>query len=89
MALEIRCYGKVQGVFFRASTKNHADDLRLKGWVQNEVEGSVLIHAEGDAGKLAELIEWCKEGPQFAVVNRVESWEAPDEDYPSFEIRQR
>lgn len=88
MAIGIRCFGKVQGVFFRASTKSKADDLGVKGWVQNELEGTVLIHAEGSSAGLVNLLEWCKNGPQFARVIRVESWEEVDEDFTSFEILQ-
>ena len=54
MAVRIRVYGKVQGVFYRATTKTVADDLGLTGWVKNEADGSVTIIAEGS--KVDELI---------------------------------
>ena len=46
--LSIRVTGKVQGVFFRASTREEAQRLGLCGWVRNEADGSVRIEAEGD-----------------------------------------
>ena len=48
MAVKIKVFGKVQGVFYRATTKSVADDLRLTGWVRNEADGSVSIIAQGD-----------------------------------------
>ena len=85
MAVRMKVSGKVQGVFYRASTKNTAENLDLTGWVLNESDGSVSIHAEGDS--LSELIEWCKAGPEFARVDDLEVQEVPDEGFKSFEIR--
>lgn len=85
MAVKIKVFGKVQGVFYRATTKSVADDLRLTGWVRNEADGSVSIIAQGD--RVNELVEWTKTGPQFAIVDRQEVEEVPDEDFDSFEIR--
>lgn len=86
-AKKIRCFGKVQGVFFRASTKSVAENLGLKGWVKNENDGTVLIHAEGDETKLEELYKWCKEGPEFASVKEVKVWDEKEEGLDFFEIR--
>lgn len=87
MALGIKCYGKVQGVFFRASAKTAAEDLELCGWVRNEPDGTVLIHAEGNDKNLDEFLKWCHTGSQFASVNDVKSWPEKDEDLATFEIR--
>lgn len=70
-AREILCEGKVQGVFFRASTQNQAKSLQLKGWVKNQADGSVLIHAEGKSEAVDILIAWCKVGPEAAIVEQV------------------
>ena len=70
--LTIRVYGRVQGVFYRQSTKSKADELKLTGFVRNEPDGSVLIEAEGDETALLELQEWSKQGPPFASVNYIE-----------------
>lgn len=85
MALKIKVFGKVQGVFFRATTKSAADNLNLVGWVMNEPNGSVTIFAQGE--RQQELVEWAKQGPQFARVDRQEVEKVEDEDHQSFEIR--
>ncbi|MEO9477347.1 MAG: acylphosphatase [Cyclobacteriaceae bacterium] len=87
IAIKIRCYGKVQGVFFRVSTKSQADELGVTGWVRNEPDGSVLIHAEGEGDVLNRLVAWSKKGPQFARVSSVEQEGSTPEGFDSFEIR--
>ena len=87
MALSIHCFGRVQGVFYRASTEEKARELGLCGWVKNESDGTVLIHAEGDSDKLKELVEWCKVGPRLAVVTRVEFIEKDDLGFKTFDVR--
>ncbi len=87
MAISIRCTGRVQGVYYRASTAEKANELGLNGWVKNEPDGSVLIHAEGDVNKLQKLVEWCRRGPRMAVVSDVRVQEVIDEEFDQFEIR--
>jgi len=72
IAAKILCQGKVQGVFFRASTKEVADKLGIKGFVTNEPNGDVLIEALGNEDQLNQLISWCHQGSEFARVDRVE-----------------
>lgn len=83
---QINVFGKVQGVWYRASTKRKADELGLKGTVQNKSDGSVYIEVEGEEALVQQLIEWCKEGPEFAKVTKVEAIEIPAFDFSSFEI---
>ena len=64
--------GKVQGVYFRMTTKAVADQLGVKGFVINQADGSVYIEAEGDDFALESLVEFCHEGPDRAVVESVE-----------------
>lgn len=64
--------GRVQGVFFRASTQEKATELRLTGWVRNRDGGTVEVVAEGGKDKLDELVKWCHIGPPGARVTRVE-----------------
>ena len=80
----IRVTGKVQGVFYRASTQKQADLWKIKGWVYNEADGSVLIDAEGDPASLTQLIEWCKQGPHRAQVSQVSVTEEPPVGYQDF-----
>lgn len=80
--------GKVQGVFYRASTLQMARQLKLVGWVQNCSNGSVEVEAQGIEENIDELIKWCKKGPQFATVNDVQVKVLANLiDYSSFEIR--
>ena len=84
--LGIRVVGKVQGVWFRQSTKIEAEKLGLTGTVQNMPDGTVEIHAEGEEEKLQELLRWCEEGPQYAGVGSIEHSEAKVQRYESFKI---
>jgi len=76
--VHVRIYGLVQGVWFRASTKEMADKLGVKGWVRNVPDGSVEAVFEGDERAITEMIEWCHHGPPMARVERVDvSYEEP------------
>ena len=70
-----RVEGRVQGVFFRASTRDKARSLGLGGWVRNLADGSVEVYASGASADLAKLQAWLKQGPEQARVDslRVES----------------
>ncbi|HIQ13232.1 MAG TPA: acylphosphatase [Thermoprotei archaeon] len=67
----IRVYGRVQGVFYRANTRNKARELGLKGYVRNLSDGSVEAVVEGDKDKVEKLLEWMRIGPPMAKVDRV------------------
>ena len=69
--IAIRVHGKVHGVFFRASTKEKAQELGLTGFVQNEEDGTVYIEAEGNPSALKQLEQWTHEGPRMAKVEKV------------------
>ena len=86
IAKGIQCFGRVQGVFFRASTVDKALELGVNGWVKNEHDGSVLIHAEGAEQPVKNLQEWCKSGPVHARVSEVKVWDKEVKGYSSFEI---
>jgi acylphosphatase len=85
--LNIRVSGKVQGVFFRASTKEQANQLGVKGFVRNEPNGDVYIEAEGEEDKLKLFLEWCRRGPSRARVENVKTEEAELKCFLSFEVR--
>jgi acylphosphatase len=70
-AVEISVRGKVQGVYFRASTKEFALQNKINGFCRNELDGSVSIYAEGDSKQLESLIDWCHLGPDMANVEEV------------------
>lgn len=80
--------GRVQGVFFRANTREKAQMYGLKGWVKNLPDGRVEVLAQGEKEKLEKLITWCHSGPPSASVTNVEvNWEKPDGNFDRFEIR--
>jgi len=79
--------GMVQGVFFRANTKDRADSLGLKGWVRNTPDGRVEAVFEGEKEKVDAALGFCKTGPSGAVVKNVEvKWEEPKGE-TGFEVR--
>jgi acylphosphatase len=84
--LDIIVTGKVQGVFYRASTKAVADQLGVRGFVKNGDNGEVLISAEADNSTLEMFLEWCHEGPQEADVISVETHEGELKNYRNFEV---
>jgi acylphosphatase len=71
--------GKVQGVFFRASTRERALQLNLDGAARNLPDGSVEVIVAGDADALEQLAEWLDKGPPMARVDHVErsTWNEP------------
>lgn len=87
-ARHILVSGRVQGVFFRASAKDKADELNLTGWVRNKNDGTVEAYAEGADDALQQFINWCHQGPSEAEVNDVNVNEVHEEKLGSFEIWQ-
>jgi len=64
--------GKVQGVFFRQTTKVMAEKKNVTGWVKNLRDGRVEAVLEGNDMDVSEVVEWCHVGPANAVVDDVE-----------------
>ncbi|MCZ4242883.1 acylphosphatase [Pedobacter punctiformis] len=84
--INITVSGKVQGVFFRASTKAVADQMGIKGFVKNEKDGSVYIEAEAEQFILDAFMDWCKEGPEKSKVENVEVTDGELKNYRNFEV---
>ncbi len=82
----ITIQGKVQGVWYRKSTQDQALEIGIKGFVKNRSNGSVYIEAEGNEDQLKSLLEWCAQGPQFAVVEDVSFTEGGILSFEKFEI---
>jgi acylphosphatase len=78
--------GKVQGVFFRASARHHAEMLGLAGFVRNETDGSVYMEAEGNRKNLNLLVEWCQRGPERAEVRQVIVREGMVQHFSNFTV---
>jgi acylphosphatase len=80
--------GRVQGVFFRASTLEEALGLGLSGWVRNLPDGGVEVLAEGEGSNIQKLIDWCHHGPPYAQVALVEvSEESYSGEFNGFHVR--
>ncbi len=80
--------GIVQGVFFRANTREEANLLGLTGWVRNCWDGCVEAVFEGEREKVEQVISWCKKGPPGAVVRDVEiKWEQATSEFDTFSIK--
>lgn len=71
MALHLRITGRVQGVGYRAAFERQATRLGLSGWVRNRHDGSVEAVVDGDAGALAQIEAWARQGPAGASVQQV------------------
>ena len=82
-----RVHGRVQGVFFRQSTRDEARRLGLSGYARNNEDGTVTIEAEGPARALAALEAWCQHGPPAARVERVQVEAGAVQGYVGFEVR--
>jgi acylphosphatase len=85
--ISIRVSGNVQGVFFRASTKNIAEKFDIRGFVRNEQDGSVYIEAEGSDENLKQFVDWCHHGPVHAIVDNVVLTEGVVYGFTGFEIK--
>lgn len=64
--------GGVQGVWFRANTKQKAEQLDVTGWVRNTHDGHVEAIFEGEEDRVREMLDWCRHGPPLAKVENVE-----------------
>ncbi len=84
----VRISGQVQGVFFRDSTRQKAEELNLAGWVKNLPDGRVEAVFEGPPDEVKKMLRWCEEGPQQATVENVDTdIEDPGGDLSGFEVR--
>ncbi|HUM97276.1 MAG TPA: acylphosphatase [Chitinophagaceae bacterium] len=78
--------GKVQGVYYRQSTKSKAIEFGIVGVVQNLKNGDVHIFATGTDIQLTQLTSWCRQGPAAAIVKHVEVTEIPLQEFDNFKI---
>jgi acylphosphatase len=77
--------GRVQGVWFRGSTRAEAKRLGLTGWVRNLLDGRVELVAEGPEERVEALVAWCRHGPPHARVDDLEVIrEAATGEFPDF-----
>lgn len=85
---ELKIQGRVQGVFYRQSTKETALRLGLTGWARNCSNGSVEAVFEGSKETVDAAIEWCRQGPPAARVTEVAvDWQDFQGEFSGFDIR--
>jgi acylphosphatase len=87
VARRVRVHGRVQGVFFRDSTRAEARARGVAGWVRNRSDGTVEAWFEGEPDAVEALVAWCGTGPPRASVERVDVEEAEPEGLDGFEVR--
>ena len=82
--LNIKVYGKVQGVYYRATTVEKAKIFGVFGFVRNEKDGTVYIEVEGEEENLEKFVAWCHIGPERAVVEKVVVEDGSLKNYENF-----
>lgn len=83
---QISVQGKVQGVGFRAFTEKTAQALGVKGFVQNQSDGSVYIEAEANEVILKEFLRRCQQGPSYARVDQLKYKPGTLKNYTDFQV---
>lgn len=86
--LNIKIFGRVQGIFFRYEAVKKAKQLNIKGFVKNEPDGrTVYIEAEAEEENLKEFLKWCEKGPFLARVEKTEfEFQEKIKNFPAFKI---
>ncbi len=79
-------HGRVQGVFFRDTTRRLARQHGVAGWVRNNWDGTVEAVFEGDPDAVERLVQFCHDGPRGAHVERVDVFEERPEPLQGFEV---
>lgn len=89
MKKTIRCIvtGKVQGVWYRASTQDKANELQITGYAKNLADGGVEVIASGDLEKLEDLYKWLHQGPRLAKVTQVSREELTYQEFDRFAVK--
>jgi acylphosphatase len=86
-AIHVYISGKVQGVFYRANTKQKAQELGIKGWVKNRIDGRVEAFFQGEEEEVQKMISWCWKGSPAAEVDDVMVEEEKCQELQSFKIK--
>jgi acylphosphatase len=87
IAAHVLISGRVQGVFYRASTQEAAQLKSVHGWVRNLPDGRVEALFEGTTEAVEAMIQWCHQGPPGARVTKVVVEYQEPEDLRGFEIQ--
>ena len=87
MRRRVVVHGRVQGVFFRDTTRRLALDHGVSGWVRNTWDGTVEAVFEGPPEAVERLVEFARRGPAGALVERVDVFEEDEEGVAGFSVR--
>jgi acylphosphatase len=88
IARRVVVHGRVQGVGFRYSLVDAAQEAGATGWVRNRRDGTVEAFVQGEAAAVESLVGWCRRGPPGARVTTVDVSDAPpDENLVHFDLR--
>ena len=82
----VTIHGRVQGVFFRDTTRRMAESRGVAGWVRNNPDGSVEAAFEGPDDAVDAMVRFAREGPRGALVERVEVAEEDPEGLTGFRV---
>jgi acylphosphatase len=85
--INITITGRVQGVGFRHAARDQARYLGIKGFVKNNLDGTVYIEAEGDDLAISQFVRWCRQGPPFGRVEELEVVDGIFKCYSVFETK--
>ncbi|MGC9603491.1 MAG: acylphosphatase [Minisyncoccia bacterium] len=85
---QIKIFGRVQNVGFRRLSIEKARELGITGFIRNEPGGIVFLEAEGKEKALQDFLSWCRRGPAFARIERLDFSEIPERDFTDFRIDQ-
>lgn len=78
--------GKVQGVYFRASSQQQAIEYSLSGYARNLEDGDVEVLVCGEEGNIEKMLTWLAQGPEEAEVTHIEHKQIPWQEHPFFSI---
>jgi acylphosphatase len=80
-------HGRVQGVFFRDTTRREANARGVAGWIRNRPDGTVEAVFEGEPDAVEAMLAFCRQGPRGAAVDHVDVSDQEPEDLAGFQVR--
>ncbi len=86
IARNVRVWGRVQGVFYRATIRKWCIEHDVVGWIKNEPDGSVLMHIEGDEAVIEQCLTVAKQGSTHTHVEHITIQQAPLEHPSTFVV---
>ena len=85
--INIKISGRVQGVGFRYFVKQQANKLGLKGFVQNQQDGSVYVEVEGEKEAVDKLVKWCRKGSPWSKISQVDVRQGEVREFADFSVQ--